>query len=110
MITKSLAKYLDEQIGKPLTLGDSINAIRLCDELTLKEFAEKLGISVSYLSDIEHGRKFVSPKKACEYAEKLGYSITEFVRLALQDEANSFMRKKGMQASISVNFDAIKFA
>lgn len=110
MTTKSLAKYLDKLIGKPLTLGDSINSIRLCDELTLKEFAEKLGISASYLSDIEHGRKFVSPKKAYEYAEKLGYSSTEFVRLALQDEANSFMLEKGMQANVSVNFDTIKFA
>ena len=110
MTTRSLAKYLDELLGEDESLGDNLKTIRLCDELTLKEFAEKLGISASYLSDIEHGRKFVSPKKAYEYAEKLGYSTTEFVRLALQDEANSFMLEKGMQANVSVNFDTIKFA
>jgi len=104
MTTNSLIKKLNELVGKEESLGDNLKTIRLCDETTLKEFAEKLGVSVSYLSDIEHGRRFVSPKKAYEYAEKLGYSTAEFVRLAMQDEANSFLRDKGMQASINVSF------
>ena len=102
--TESLSKFLDELTGKPLTLGDTLNSIRLCEEMTLKEFAEILGVSVSYLSDIEHGRKLVSPKKAYEYAEKLGYLPAEFVRLALQDETNSFIADKGLHASITLNF------
>ena len=106
MSTDSLSKALDKLLGKPLTLGDTLNAIRLCDEMTLKEFAEILGVSVSYLSDIEHGRRIVSPKKAYEYAEKLGYSPTEFVRLALQDETNSFIAEKGLHASITLNFSS----
>lgn len=104
MNTSSLADKLNQMIGKPLTLGDTLNSIRLCDEMTLREFAEILGVSVSYLSDVEHGRKLVSPKKAYEYAEKLGYSTTEFVRLALQDETNSFIIDKGLHASITLNF------
>jgi len=104
MTTNSLIKKLNELVGKEESLGDNLKTIRLCGETTLKEFAEKLGVSVSYLSDIEHGRRFVSPKKAYEYAEKLGYSTAEFVRLAMQDEANSFLRDKGMQASINVSF------
>jgi transcriptional regulator with XRE-family HTH domain len=107
MTTKSLIKKLNELVGEEESLGDNLKTIRLCDEMTLKEFAAILGVSVHYLSDVEHGRRFVSPKKAYEYAEKLGYSTAEFVRLALQDEANSFLRDKGMQASINVNFAAV---
>jgi transcriptional regulator with XRE-family HTH domain len=104
MNTKSLAKKLDELAGKPLTLGNTLNSIRLCNEMTLKEFAKILGVSVSYLSDIEHGRKLISPRKAYEYAEKLGYSSTEFVRLALQDETNSFISEKGLHANVMLSF------
>lgn len=106
MSTKSLAKKLDELIDKPLTLGDVLNSIRLCEDMTLKEFAEILGVSSSYLSDVEHGRRLVSSKKAFEYAEKLGYPPTDFVRYALQDEANSFMHSKGMHVDIQLNFAA----
>lgn len=104
MNTSSLADKLNQMIGKSITLGDTLNSIRMCEEMTLKEFAEILGVSVSYLSDIEHGRKLVSPKKAYEYAEKLGYLPAEFVRLALQDETNSFMAVKGLHANITLNF------
>lgn len=91
MNTKSIALKLDEIIGAPLTLGSMLNSIRVCEDMTLKQFAALLGVSLSYLSDVEHGRKLVSPKKAFEYAEKLGYPPADFVRYALQDEANSFM-------------------
>lgn len=104
MTTNSLAKKLDEIIGTPLTLGSVLNSIRLCEDMTLKQFSEVLGVSTSYLSDVEHGRKLVSPKKAFEYAEKLGYPSTDFVRYALQDEANSFMHEKGIHVDVQLNF------
>ncbi|CAM3054678.1 hypothetical protein LEWO105114_13520 [Legionella worsleiensis] len=34
---------------------------------------------------MEHGRRIISPKKAAEYADLLGYSKKQFVRLCLQD-------------------------
>ena len=104
MSTKNLSKTLDKMIGKPSTLGDTLNSIRLCDEMTQRQFADILGVSVSYLSDLEHGRKIASPKKAYEYAEKLGYSTKEFVRLALQDETNIFMSTKGLHANVMLEF------
>lgn len=79
-------EFLDDLIGEPMTLGNLLESIRLCEELPQTEFAKRLGISKSYLCDIEKGRKFVSAKKAQEYAKVLGYSIAQFVRLALQDE------------------------
>ncbi len=103
MTTKNLADKLDSLIGTPQTLGSVISSIRLCDEMTLKQFAEVLGVSVSYLSDIEHNRKLVSPKKAFEYATKLGYPTTDFIRYALQDEANSFLHSQGLHADVQLN-------
>ena len=82
----------------------------VCEEETLKSFAKTLDITVSYLSDLESGRKIVSAQTAYEYAEKLRYSTKEFVRLALQDEANKFMTKKGFYTSIVLNFEHTSFA
>lgn len=104
MNTSSLINRLDKINGKDESLGKALKSIRLCDEMTQKEFANILGVTSSYLSDLEHGRKVVSPRKAYEYAERLGYSAKEFVRLALQDEANSFMLEKGLHANVMLEF------
>jgi plasmid maintenance system antidote protein VapI len=42
-------------------------------------------VSKAHLCDIEKGRKVVSPERAARFAELLGYSADQFVRLALQD-------------------------
>ncbi len=110
MNTKSLVKKLDKISGADESLGKTIRSIRLCEEETLKNFAETLDMTASYLSDLENGRKLASAQKAYEYAEKLGYSTKEFVRLALQDEANKFMAKKGFYTSIILNFQQASFA
>ena len=89
MNTKSKTKRLLEGIsGGPLTIGELLWSIREGEELSMVDFAEKLGISRSQLNDIEKGRKPVSPQRAAEYADILGYSEQQFIRLALQDLLN----------------------
>src|SRR3990167_6949668 len=88
MITKKSQESLDyiaSLTGRKLTLGELLLSIRQCDEMSQVNFAKKLGISRQNLCDIERHRRFVSPKSAAEYAEKLGYSKNQFVRLCLQD-------------------------
>ena len=104
MITNNLVPLLNKAIGEQESLGSTLKSFRLCEEMTQKEFAKMLGITVSYLSDLENGRKIASPRKAYEYAEKLGYSPKEFMRLALQDEANSLISEKGLHANIMLEF------
>lgn len=82
------SKFLNDLIGEPLTLGNLICSIREGEEMSMSEFAAELGISRSHLNDIEKGRTAVSPQKAAEYAELLGYSMKQFVRLSLQDLLN----------------------
>ena len=91
MITNESKKafdYLESLIGKKPTFGDNLLAIRQGEEMTQVDFAKQLGVSRHYLCDIEHNRRYVSPKAAAEFAEKLGYSSKQFVRLCLQDMLN----------------------
>ena len=88
MIAKESKKsldFLESLIGKKTTLGDYLLAIRQGEELSQVEFAKLLGISRQNLCDIEHNRRFISPKMAVEFAKKLGYSSRNFVRICLQD-------------------------
>ena len=88
MITKEAQqtlKYLEKLMGEKLTLGLLILSIRQGEELSQVEFAKALGLSRQALCDIEHGRRIISIKKAAEYADILGYSKKQFIRLCLQD-------------------------
>ena len=83
--TKSTTmRFLEARAGGPLTLGRLLESIRLGEEETQASFVRTLGISRSHLCDIEHGRKSVSLERAVRFAEVLGYSRDQFVRLALQ--------------------------
>lgn len=89
--------YLERKLGR-LTFGRTLAAIREGEEMTLREFAEKLGTTTSKLSDYEHGRRQVSLERAAEWARLLGYSESQFVRLALQHEVD----KAGLRFEVTL--------
>lgn len=84
-MTEKTVKDMQRMLGVKLTLGKLIWAIRQADNISQMDFAEKLSISKQQLCDIEHNRKCISPKLAAKYAEILGYSKEQFIRLTLQD-------------------------
>jgi len=94
----STMKFLEEAAGKPLRLGGLMESIRIGEEATQAEFAARLGISASHLCDIEKGRKVVSPERADRFAELLGRSPEQFVRLSLQE----MIDEAGIQMRVSV--------
>ena len=96
--TKESLDFLQELTGSKLTLGNFLLAIRQGEEMSQVDFAKQLHITRQYLCDIEHGRRFISPKMAAEYADILGYSKTQFVRLCLQD----MLDRDGLQMKIDV--------
>lgn len=98
--TLNTLNYLETLTGGPLTLGKLINSIRLCDEVSQVEFARKLGMSRQQLCDIEHDRKIVSPKLAAKYATILGYSPSQFIRLALQ----AILDRDNLDVAVDVHF------
>ena len=84
-MTTKASRTLEKKLGKKLTLGNFIWSIRMGEEISQTDFAKKLGVSKQYLCDLERGRKSVSPKKAKNFAEILGYSPEQFIMLAIQD-------------------------
>src|SRR3989344_3874314 len=83
--TSAAAKFLEKITGGKLTLGKLLQSIRQSEEMSQVEFAKLLSVSRQYLCDIEHGRRFASVHAAAKFANKLGYSQKQFVRLCLQE-------------------------
>lgn len=81
--------FLEKIIGRPLTIGSALLAIRQADEINQADFAKTLGISAQNLCDIEKDRTQVSPLRAYQWAKKLGYHEQHFVSLALQGTLDS---------------------
>jgi DNA-binding XRE family transcriptional regulator len=78
-------KELEKEYG-PLTFGGALEAHRLSEEKSQKDFAKKLGISPQSLCDIEKGRKLPSVDRAARIAKKLREPVITWVSLALEDQ------------------------
>jgi transcriptional regulator with XRE-family HTH domain len=91
-------RRLEKMAGGSLTLGMAIRSTRLGEEMTQAGFARMLGVTPSYLCDLEKDRKAVSPARAARFARKLGYSERQYVRLALQDA----LRRAGLSYTVEI--------
>lgn len=96
--TKKTLKEIENITKIQLSLGKLIWAIRKADELSQIDFAAKLKISKQHLCDIEHDRKSISPRLASKYAEILGYSKEQFIRLSLQD----LVDREGLNVQVEI--------
>ena len=94
--------FLEKLRGGPLTFGGMIRSFRMADEISQVELAEKVRISKANLCDIEHGRRPVSIEKAALFARVMGYSETQFVAVALEDQ----LRDAGFEAHIELKMEA----
>ena len=92
-------EFLEDLAGGSLTFGGFLRSIRGGERMTLAAFAGRLGVSRQNLCDVEHGRRSVSPARAAEWAQVLGYSEAQFVRLALQDQIS----QAGLKLRVSVD-------
>ncbi|MDB5388772.1 MAG: putative transcriptional regulator [Planctomycetaceae bacterium] len=63
------------------TFGDFVREKRDARDLSLREFAKKLGdISPSHISDIENGRRYPSEELLKKMAHLLGVTIADFLK------------------------------
>ncbi len=67
-------------------LGLKLRKLRRERHLSLTELAARAGISVSYLSEIEGGRKHPKPEKLIRLAEALAIAYDDLVSLQVADE------------------------
>ena len=79
-----------------MTFGRMIASVRVADEIPQAEFARRLGISRANLCDIGKGRRSVTVKRAAQFARILGYSLTQFVAVAVEDR----LRKAGLKVQV----------
>ena len=75
---------LEKEFGA-LTFGNSLEAYRLAEEMTQKEFAKKLGVTPQSLCDLEKGRRIPSVGRAAKIAKKLNEPAESWIGLALSD-------------------------
>lgn len=95
---QKLIKDLEKMSGQKFTLANLLASLRENDEKTQGEFAETLGVSKQFVSDLENNRRSISPKMAENFAKKLGYSPKQFVRLCLQD----MIKKQGLHYEVDL--------
>ena len=92
-------KFLERLRGGPLTFGRMLESIRITDEIPQAELARRLEISRAHLCDIEKGRRQVRAERAAQFARALGYSVNQFVAVALEDE----LRKVGLKVRVRLD-------
>lgn len=91
-------KFIEGVRKKPLSFGKLLSSIREADEMTQAQMAKKLKISRAHLCDIEKERRQVTAERAAHFAKILGYSVNQFVALALE----THLRKIGLKLKIEV--------
>ncbi len=67
-------------------LGLKLRGLRHERELSLRELAGRCGLSISYLSEIEKGKKYPKPDKLLKLAAALEVPFDELVSLRVTDE------------------------
>lgn len=91
-------RFLEKLMGGALTFGAMIESTRICDEITQVELARRMGISKSYLCDLEKGRKFPSLEMAAKFGKVLGYAPAYFVQMAITEQ----IRKAGLKLTVEI--------
>lgn len=69
-------------------LGIKINQLRLDKSLSLKQLSGLSGLSLSYISEIEKGKKYPKPDKLFALAKALDTSYDELVSLKMEETNN----------------------
>lgn len=91
-------RSLEKIRGGSLTFGKMIESIRKSDEISQVELAAKMNMSKAHLCDIEKGRRSITLARAIQFAKALGYSQTQFISKAIEEQA----REVGLKIKITI--------
>jgi XRE family transcriptional regulator, fatty acid utilization regulator len=78
-----------------LILGLKLRTLRQRRGFGLKELADRAGVSISYLSEIEKGRKYPKPAKLLELARALEIPFDELVSMRVGEELSELQEVVG---------------
>ena len=76
-------------------LGQNIKKFRNYNKLSQADFAEKIDISIPFLSDVENGKKWVSPATLIKISEALNIEAYELLKpeTIIPDNAANILEK-----------------
>ena len=86
-----------------LRIGSNIKLLRSVRQLNQHQLAERLGISQTHLSNIEHNNVLVSLKLLVRSANALGCSLEELLERIVQME----VKRQKTKAKVSVKAGAV---
>ena len=95
---ESYSEELRRKYGR-VSFGRFLNSWRTGENLTLAQFARKLGLSSANLCDLEQGRRIPSPTRARAIAKKLGLPEKGVVAIAIEDA----LAKNGMKYIVELS-------
>lgn len=75
-----------KEIWNEMTFGGLVRSLRISDEITQVELANRVGVSKQFLSDVERNRKDVGIAFAKKVSDALGYSIEPLIELLIRDQ------------------------
>jgi transcriptional regulator with XRE-family HTH domain len=73
-------------LNHKVIFGMKLRQFREQKGLSLTDFAAMTGLSVSYLTEIEHGKKYPKAEKIAKLAESLGRNYDDLVSIRLNEE------------------------
>lgn len=73
------ASSVHKKMKKETTPGSNIRVYREIHEFTQDQLGEKLGVSNSFICDLEKGRREVSKEMAKKLAELFGTTVERFI-------------------------------
>ena len=81
--------------GLRAILSQNIKRLRGYRKLSQADFAEKIDISIPFLSDIENGKKWVSPITLIKIADALDIEVYELLKpeTIIPDDAANILEK-----------------
>ena len=80
--------FLIKEVG-PLTVGMMFRNHRTRYDLSQADLAEKLGVTVGFISNIENGRKKLSLEKTLEIAKKIKANHKHFALVWFEEESRA---------------------
>lgn len=75
-----------------LIFGLKLKNLRQQHQYSLKELGQKTGLSVSYLNEIEKGKKYPKPDKVLALADALSSSFDQLVSVRLEEDQDAIAR------------------
>lgn len=100
-INGKIFNAVDDALGdieQEITLGRMMKSLRKCEDLTLSELAEKLGVNKQFLSAVEHGRKQVGIEFIKQFSRIVDTPANSLLEIYFRD----MLRKHGLDLQVTV--------